>query len=176
MSIRPCLVKCEIRPGLAPCSMTAVGPLVFHFASHPAHVHVPPVERLLRRVLFGPAAYGSHSSVDVLMYSTPWSWHHCRISQASMFQARSIRRSPAPTYFAEQRAHVFLGHAVAHEAHALRGPLLQLGRAVLEIHHRDVLRRHLEVLEENRQRALGNGAVADEEDFVFECESWSELG
>ena len=23
---QPCLVKCEIRPGLAPCSITAVGP------------------------------------------------------------------------------------------------------------------------------------------------------
>ena len=32
MSIKPCFVKWEIRPGLAPCSMTAVAPLVFHFA------------------------------------------------------------------------------------------------------------------------------------------------
>jgi len=30
MSISPCLVKCEIRPGLAPCSTTAVGPLPSH--------------------------------------------------------------------------------------------------------------------------------------------------
>ena len=68
----------------------------------------------------------------------------------------------------EQLAHVVLGDAVAHEADALGGPRLQLGRAVLEIHDRDVLRRHLDVLEEDRQGALGDRAVTDEEDFVFE--------
>ncbi len=37
------------------------------------------------------------------MYITPWSRHHWRISSASMFQARSIRRSPAPTCLASSR-------------------------------------------------------------------------
>ena len=32
MSIRPCFVKWEIRPGLAPCSITAVAPFSFHLA------------------------------------------------------------------------------------------------------------------------------------------------
>ncbi len=32
MSTRPCLTKWEMSPGLAPCSMTAVAPGVFHFA------------------------------------------------------------------------------------------------------------------------------------------------
>jgi hypothetical protein len=58
MSIRPCFVKWEIRPGLAPCSMTAVGPFSFHVPSHPAQVHVAPVEGLLRRVLVRAAGVG----------------------------------------------------------------------------------------------------------------------
>ena len=33
MSSRPRFVQCEIRPGFAPCSSTAVAPGVFHFAS-----------------------------------------------------------------------------------------------------------------------------------------------
>src|ERR1017187_7093809 len=43
-------------------------------------------------------SYGSHNSTDVLIYSTPWSWHHSRISSASMFHAKSISTSPAERY------------------------------------------------------------------------------
>ena len=76
----------------------------------------------------------------------------------------------------EQGAHVVLGHAVADEADALGGPLFELPGAVGEVHHGDILRRHLDVLEENGQRALGHGAVTDEEDFVFEFDHGSFLG
>ena len=51
MSSRPCLVKCEIRPGLAPCSSTAVGPGRPPTGGHPADVHVPAVERPLGGLL-----------------------------------------------------------------------------------------------------------------------------
>jgi len=68
----------------------------------------------------------------------------------------------------EQRAHVFLGHAIAHEADAFRSPRLQLRGPIFEIHYRDVFRRHFHVLEKNRQGAFGHGAVTDEEDFIGE--------
>ena len=51
MSISPCLVQCEIRPGFAPCSMTAVGPGSRPAGRQPADVHVPPVERSLGGML-----------------------------------------------------------------------------------------------------------------------------
>ncbi len=68
----------------------------------------------------------------------------------------------------EQPPQVLPGDAIAHKTHALRRPWPELRRPVLEIHDRDVLRRHLDVLEDDRQRALGHGAIADEEDSVGE--------
>jgi hypothetical protein len=44
----------------------------------------------------------------------------------------------------------------------------QLLLLALEIDHGDVRRRHLDELEEDGQRAFGDGAVADEEDLVAE--------
>ena len=68
MSIRPCFVQCEISPGLAPCSMTAVGPGSLPAGGHAADVHVPPVERPLGGVLVRRAGVGVpdlHRRVDV---------------------------------------------------------------------------------------------------------------
>ncbi len=52
--------------------------------------------------------------------------------------------------------------------HALGDPGLQQRRLILEIDDRDVLRRHANVLQQDRQRALRDRAVADEQNFPFE--------
>ena len=103
------------------------------------------------------------------MYSTPWSWHHWRISQQSMFQARSISRSPGREVLAQHRAQVLRRDPLADEAHALgRSRACSASRAVLEVQDRDVLQRHADVLQEDRQRALGHGAVAHEQYLLLE--------
>ena len=70
----------------------------------------------------------------------------------------------------QQLGHVALGHAIAHEADTLLDPRRELRLAVGEIHHGDVPRGHLQVLEEDGQGALGHGAVTDEQDLIFEWE------
>ena len=65
------------------------------------------------------------------------------------FRAQILRRDPPPD-----------------EADALAGPGLQRLRAVLEIQDRDVLQRDAEVFEEDRQRALGHGPVAQEQNAL----------
>jgi len=69
---------------------------------------------------------------------------------------------------AEKPSEILLGHAITHEADALCRPLLQLSGTILEVHHRHVLWCDLEVLEQNRKRALCDGAIADEKDLVRE--------
>ena len=145
---------------------------------HAAEIHVAPVQRLLGRVgaaLVRIPELGRR--VDV---------HHAVVAAP----LENLKRVDVPgeidedvslaDVLGEQPAHVVLGHAIAHEADALGGPRLELRRAILEIHDRDILRRHLDVAEENRQRALGDRAVTDEEDFVFEFDhdalTWLEDG
>ena len=154
--------------------------LVLPLRRHAAEVHVAPVERLFRRVRSGRVAYGSQSSVDVLMYSTPWSWHHCRISQRvdvpgevdqDVAVADVLLRAACPCCPRSPGR--------ARSGRPWRSTCLSFAALVLEIHDRDVLRRHLDVLEEDRQGALGDRAVADKEDLVFEWDhgtSWKRDG
>ena len=145
---------------------------------HPAKVHVAPVERLFRRM-------GS-TLVRVPQLSRGVDIHHAVVA-APLQDLEGVdvpgqvdQKVAGPDVLREQLAHVLLGHAVAHETDPLGGPWLQLGRAVFKIHHRDIFRRHLDVLEEDRQRALGNRAVTDEEDFIFEFDhdggTWASSG
>ena len=98
MSTRPRLVQCEIRPGFAPCSSTAVAPGVFHRALRSRIFMCRQYSVSSVGCLFFAPAYGSQSSTEVLMYFTPRSWHHWRMSQQSMFHARSMSRSPSLRY------------------------------------------------------------------------------
>ena len=130
--------------------------------------HVPPVKRSLGRVLvrrpgigipqLGGGVHIQHSVVvapleDLAGVDVP--------GEVDEEVARG-------QIFAEQPAHIFLRHAVAHKPHAPGGPRLQLRRPVLEIHDGDVPGRDLDQLENNRERALGHGPVAHEEDFSLE--------
>ena len=118
---------------------------------------------------FPAPAYGSQSSTDVLMYSTPRSWHHCRISPQSMFQARSIRRSPAERYSPSSAPMFsgvtrFLTNVTPCSIHGL-----QRGLVRIEVHDGDALRIDVDVPQQNRQRAPRDGAEADEQDSMRKC-------
>ena len=165
MSIRPCLVKCEMRPGFAPCSTTAVAPFCFHFACMLAHVHVAPVEGALGRVL--PAARvrvpDLDGGVDVedAVVVAPLQ------DLAGVDVPRQVDQDVAFGHvLAEQLVHVLLSHPVAHVTDAVRGPLPELLLLALEVDHGDIFRGHLDVLEQDGQRAFGDGAVADEQ-YLF---------
>src|ERR1019366_2411057 len=133
-----------------------------------ANVHVPPVERLLGGVLLRAGGVwvpqlGRRVHVEHTVAVTPVE------DLARIDVPREIDDDVArPDVRAEERSHVLHRDAVADEPDALRGPLLQFLRTVLEIHHRDVFGRDLKVFEQDRQRAFGHGAVADEEDLVLE--------
>ena len=77
-----------------------------------------------------------------------------------MFQARSISRSPAERCLAssEPRFSGVIRRRTKRTPWAVQG--CSSLRAVLEIQDRDVLQRDAEVLDEDRQRALGHRPVA----------------
>ncbi len=52
ISISPCFTKCEISPGLAPWSTTAVGAFFRPVFDHFAEFHLPPVKRFFKRTVF----------------------------------------------------------------------------------------------------------------------------
>ena len=114
-------------------------------------------------------SYGSQTSTDVFMYSTPWSWHHCRISQQSMFHARSISISPAREMLAEQAPHVLRRDRFWTNFTPCSVQGLSAASSV-EVHDRDVLRVDVDVLQQNRQRALRHGAEAHEHDSARKCQ------
>ena len=77
MSIKPCLVQWEIKPGFAPCSMTRRRARFRPIGDHPPDVHVPRIQRSRRWDVSGRRRHkGSISRTEVLMYITPRSWHH----------------------------------------------------------------------------------------------------
>jgi len=143
---------------------TGHGPL----GNHLAQVHVAPVERhLLRRGIDGMLIRipEFHRGVDVE--------HAFFVAPSEDFAGVNVpgqinQHVAGGKIFAEQRAHVFARHAVSHELHAALDPRGERRLAVLEIHHRDVFGRGLDVLDQNGQGALGDGSVADEQDFIFE--------
>ena len=51
MSIRPCLVQCEIRPGIGAVFEDGGGARLAPAGRHAADVHVPPIERPLGGML-----------------------------------------------------------------------------------------------------------------------------
>ena len=51
MSSRPCLVQCEIRPGIGAVFEDGGGPRLAPAGRHAADVHVPPIERPLGGML-----------------------------------------------------------------------------------------------------------------------------
>jgi hypothetical protein len=70
----------------------------------------------------------------------------------------------------QNRRHVRAGDLLLHERDALLRPGGEHLPPVLEVHHRDVLRRHLHVLHEDGQRALRHRAVTDEQDPLSELD------
>ena len=71
---------------------------------------------------------------------------------------------------AEDLAEVVGGDPLAHEAHAPFHPGADRRFEGLEVEDRDVVGRHLDVVEEDRQGAAGHGAEADKENPVWEDE------
>ena len=167
MSMSPCLVQCEIRPGLAPCSRTAVGPGSFHAAEEAADVHVPPVERLLGGLLVLAVGIGvpdldGRVDVEHSPLAAPLE-QLAAVDVPGQVDQQVARRK----VLAQQRAEIVGPHAVADEGDSLLDPGRKRLGLVLEVHHRDVLRRDLHVLEEDRQRALRDRPKTQEEDFVL---------
>src|SRR5208283_2123885 len=133
-----------------------------------AQVHLAPVEGLggwfvVRQALVGIPQLGGR--VDVA-------------DAAVVAPLENLKRIDVPgevdndvargNVLAQQRTQVLAGDAVLDEIHALRRPLPELLGPVLEIHDRDVLGRHFDVLEDDWERALGHGAIAHEEDIIGE--------
>ena len=167
MSIRPCFVKCEMSPGLAPCSTTAVGALRAPLGHHPADVHVAPVERALRRVHLAARIRVPHLDrcIDVkdTVVAAPLQEDAGVDVPRQVDQHVAAREIPA-----EDLLEVLLGHPVPDERHPHRGPFPELLLLALEIDHGDLLRGHLDVLEQDGERAFGDCAVADEYDLLAE--------
>ena len=135
---------------------------------HAPQVHVAPVERLLRRMLVRAGRVGIPQlgrRVDVL--------HAVVVAPLEDLAGVDVPRQvddevAAAGVLREETTHVLARHAVAHEAHAFRRPARELRGTILEIHDRDVTGRHLEVLEKDRERALRDRAVTDEQDALVE--------
>ena len=70
----------------------------------------------------------------------------------------------------QHRAEVFGRDPLPDEADALVGPRFQRLGAVLEVQHRDVFQRHAEVLQQDRQRTLGNSPIAYHENPLAEVD------
>ena len=149
-------------------------PLLLPLGGHPPDVHVAPVERALGRMLVGPAGVRipqlgrgvdvEHAVVvaplqDLAGVDVPGQVDQ-QVARRQMLAQQRGPDCPACTRSRTKRTPEF-------------GPGPQLRRAVLEIHDRDVCRRNLDQLEEDRQRALGHRAVADEEDFFGESDHGS---
>ena len=147
MSIRPCLVQCEIRPGIGAVFEDGGGAGLAPAGRHAADVHVPPIERPLGGMLLGGAGVRvpnfhrrvqiEHAAIvapleDLAAVDVPGQVDQqiARRDVLRQLRAEILRRDPLPD-----------------EADALGGPGLQRLRAVLEIQDRDVLQRDAEVLQ-----------------------------
>ena len=140
------------------------------FANHLPKVHVPPVKRhLLRR-----SALRVFIRIPQLDRRVDVK-HAFVVAPLQKFAAVNVPREvnqhiAGGKIFAQQRAHVLARHAPALELHAALEPRRQDAAPVLEVHDGDVFGRGLDVLDQDRQGALRDGAVADEQDFVFKLQ------
>jgi hypothetical protein len=71
---------------------------------------------------------------------------------------------PGPRVLREQPIEIRGGHALAHEAHALRQPGPQR-RPLGEFDHRNARARHAQMADEERQQRLRDDAETGDEDF-----------
>jgi len=140
------------------------------FGNHLPKIHVPPVKRhLLRR-----GALGIFIRVPQLDRRVDVE-HAAVVAPLEEFAAVNVPREvnqhvAGGKVFAQQRAHVFARHLLADELYAALEPRCEDAATVLKIHDGDVFGRRFEVFDQNGQRALRHGTVADEQDFIFEFE------
>ena len=163
------------QPLLGPVGDEArVGPVFHHGGGagrapagrHAPNVHVPPIKRQFGR-MFGPGRVGVpklHGGIQVQ--------HPVVVAPLQDFAAVDVpgqvhQQVPGAQVAAQEVPQVPRGDPVLDEGDPLPGPFMDCLAPILEIHHRNLRRRHLQVLEQERQGAGSHRATAQHEDSMF---------
>ena len=131
-------------------------------------VHVPPVEREVRgvgplRMLVGVPEFDRRVEVEHAVVVAPL--HDLAAVDVPGEVDEQVARGEV---LAEQVAEVVRRHLVLDERDALLDPRPQRRLIGLEVDDRDAARIDLDVIEEHRERAAGDGTEADEENAFVE--------
>ena len=158
------------QPGIGAVLQDGGGAGLAPAGRHAADVHVPPIERPLGGMLVGRAGVrvpNLHRRVQIEHPSivTPLD------DLAAVDVPGQIDQEIAGRHvFPQFGAQILRRDLPPDETDALADPRLQRVRTVLEIHDRDVLKRDAEVFQEDRQRTLGHGPVAQEQNAFVEVD------
>ena len=133
---------------------------------HPPEVHVPPIEGPLGRRFVGCTGVRIpqlHGRVDV--ENAPV------VTPLNDFDAVDVPRQideqvAGRNILAEQRAHVLRRDSILNERHALLDPGLEDRVIGIEVHDGDALRIHLDVPQQDGQRAPCHSPKTDEQDSM----------
>ena len=155
-----------------------IGPVLEHrgrprlvpAGDHSPHVHVPPVERPLGRVLLlrpGVRVPDLDRRVDVehAVVVAPLD-DLAAVDVPGQVDQQVARRH----VLGQQRAHILGRNTILDQRHSLLDPRPERGLVGVEFEDRDLARMDLKVLEQNRNRAARYGAETDKQDTLAERE------